>query len=166
MMGKMKRIPRPFIKIKRLSRRKRNILLGREIKKYVQQKWEREKIHSILEAIATVNFKALKITGSSEIDHVKKISAISIYGHIYRNPVQENIFEDSIHVRPDVMRQLRNLDISDKNEENCNMNASHRDVVFDVSQKTFYLHINDSNEPDISDGIKNIVVWNTLMKEF
>lgn len=165
-MGKMKRIPRPFIKIKRLSRRKKMILLGQEIKKYLRRKWERDKIRSILEAIATVDFKALKITADPEIDidYVKKISTISIYDHIYRNPVQENISEDSIFVRPDVMHQFRNLGINDENERNCNVNSSHRDAVFDVSQKTFYLHISDNNEPDISDRIKNIVVSDTIMK--
>ncbi|KAL6420210.1 hypothetical protein ACFW04_013827 [Cataglyphis niger] len=158
-MGKMKRILRPFIKIKRLSRRKKLILLGREIEKHIRWKWKRDKMHTILETIATVNFNTLKITTDPDIDmdYIKAMSTVSIYDHNYRNPGQENISEVSIHIRPDVVRKLSNLDINDENETNCNANPQ-QDIGYDILQQTSYLRISDHNEPDINERIKNIIV--------
>ncbi|XP_070154984.1 uncharacterized protein [Polyergus mexicanus] len=157
-MGKMKRILRPLIKIKRLSRRKKLILLGREIEKHIR--WERDKMQTTLKAIATVNLNTLRITANSDIDmdYIKAMSTVSIYDHNYRSPVQENISEVSIHIRPDVIHKLSNLDISDENETDCNANAPQQDIGYNILQQTSYLRISDNNEPDINERIKNIIV--------
>ncbi|KAM0734512.1 hypothetical protein ACS0PU_011983 [Formica fusca] len=159
-MGKMKRILRPLIKIKRLSRRKKLILLGREIEKHIRWRWERDKMQATLEAIATVNLNTLRITANSDIDidYIKGMSTVSIYDHNYRSPVQENISEVSIHIRPGMIRKLNNLDISDENETDCNANTPQQDIGYDILQQTSYLRISDNNEPDINERIKNIIV--------
>lgn len=154
-MGKMKRLPRPFIKIKRLSRRKK-ILLSHEVKKYVRWKWKRDKMHTTLEA--TINFNSLKITADPQmdIDFVRSMSTVSIYDRNYRNSIQENIFEDSVHIRFDVTHNLNNLSINDENEDN--VNTPQQDIGPDILQKTSFLHISDGNEPNIYDRIRNIVM--------
>ncbi|XP_077271232.1 uncharacterized protein LOC143902318 [Temnothorax americanus] len=157
-MGKMKKLPRPFIKIKRLSRRKKMILLSREIKKYAHSKWEQDKMHANLEA--TTNFNMLKITADPQmdIDYVRSMSLVSIYDRNYRNPIQENISEDSVYIRFDVMHNLSNLSIDDGSEGTCNVNTPQQDIGSDILQKTSFLHISDSNEPNIYDRIRNIVM--------
>ncbi|XP_012525979.1 uncharacterized protein LOC105830871 [Monomorium pharaonis] len=157
-MGKIKRIPRPFIKIKRLSRRKKMILLAREAKTYVRWKWEWDKMHSTLEA--TINFGTLKITADPQIDidYVRRMSIVSIYDRNYRNPTQENISEDSVHIRPDVTHKLDNLNVGDESEGICNVNTSQQDIESDILQRTSVLYIRDSNEPNIYDRIKNIIM--------
>ncbi|XP_072749678.1 uncharacterized protein [Anoplolepis gracilipes] len=165
MMGKMKRIPRPFIKIKRLSRRKKMILVGREIKKHMRWRWERDKMHATLEAIAMINLNTLRITTDSGIDYmdyIKGMSTISIYDHNYRSPTRENISEVTVHIRPDVTRKLSNLDISDENEANCNANPPQQDIGYDILEQTSYLRISDNNELDINERIKNIIVSENL----
>lgn len=155
-MGKVKKLPKPFVKIKRLSRRKKMILLG-EVKKHVRWKWERD-MHANLKA--AINFETLKITADPQIDidYVKSMSAVSIYDCDYRTPTQENISEDSVHIRPDIMHKLGDLSINDETEGNCNVNAPQQDIGADILQKTFFLHINDNNEPNIYDRIRNIVM--------
>ncbi|KAL6263492.1 hypothetical protein P5V15_006283 [Pogonomyrmex californicus] len=157
-MGKMKRILRPFIKIKRLSRRKKMILLGREVKKHIHCKWKQNVMHAILEA--TINFKTLKIIADPQldIDYVKRMSTMSIYDRNYRNPVQENISEDFVRARPDVTHKLNNLSLDDESNDNYNVNAPQQDIGLDILQKTFFLYIRDKSEPDIYDGIRNIVM--------
>ncbi|XP_071557270.1 uncharacterized protein [Temnothorax nylanderi] len=157
-MGKMKKLPRPFIKIKRLSRRKKKILLSYEIKKYAHWKWEQDKMHANLEA--TINFNMLKITADPQmdIDYVRSMSLVSIYDRNYRNPIQENISEDSVHIRFDVMHNLSNLSIDDGSEGTCNVNTPQQDIGSDFLQKTSFLHISDSNESNIYDRIRNIVM--------
>ncbi|XP_011686855.1 PREDICTED: uncharacterized protein LOC105449366 [Wasmannia auropunctata] len=157
-MGKVKRIPKPIIKIKRLSRKRKMILLAGEVKKYVRWKWERDKMHAILEA--PINFDTLKIMADPQvdIDYVRSMSVVSIYDRNYRSPIQENISEDSVHNRPDVMHKLNNLSISDESEGNYNVNAPQQDVGSDILQKTSFLHISDNNEPNIYDRIRNIVM--------
>lgn len=154
-MGKIKRLPRPFIKIKRLSRKKKMILLNLEVKKYVRWKWD--KMH-ILEA--TINFNTLKITADPQmdIDYVRSMSTVSIYDHNYRSPIQENIFEDSVNIRFDMMHNLNHLSIADENEDNYNVNTPQQDIGSDILQKTSFLHISDRNEPNIYDRIRNIVM--------
>lgn len=154
-MGKMKKLSRPFIKIKRLSRRKKIILLSHEVKKYVRWKWERDKMHTTLEA--TINFNTLKITADPQMDmdFVRSMSTVSIYDRNYRSSIQENIFEDSIHIRSDVMHDLNNLSIDDENEGNVNI--SQQDIGSDILQKTSFLHISDINEPNLYDRIRNIM---------
>lgn len=154
----MKRIPRPFIKIKRLSRRKKTILLGHEVKKYVRWKLEQDKMHATLET--TINFRTLKIVADPQvdIDYVKSMSTVSIYDRNYRSPVQENISEDSVHIRPDVTHELNNLSICDESEDNCNINVPQQDVGSDILQKTSFLYISDNNEPNIYDRIRNIIM--------
>lgn len=157
-MGKIKRMPRPFIKIKRLSRRKKTMLLGHEIKKYVRWKLEQDKMHALE---TTINFRMLKIVADPQvdIDYVKSMSTVSIYDHNYRNPIQENISEDSVHIRPDVTHKLNNLSIiCDESEDNCNINVPQQDVESDILQKTSFLYISDNNEPNIYDRIKNIIM--------
>ncbi|KYN05393.1 hypothetical protein ALC62_03678 [Cyphomyrmex costatus] len=143
-MGKLKRIPKPFIKIKRLSRKRKMILLAQEAKKYVRWKWEQNKMHAKLEA--TINFETLKITADPQvdIDYVRGMSVVSIYDRNYRSPIQENISEDSVHIRPDTMRQLNNLNISDESEDSYNVNAQQQDIESDVLQKTSFLYIRDN----------------------
>ncbi|TGZ43790.1 uncharacterized protein [Temnothorax longispinosus] len=159
-MGKMKKLPRPFIKNKRLSRRKKMILLNHEIKKYAHWKWEQDKMHANLEA--TINFNMLKITADPQmdpqIDYVRSMSLMSIYDRNYRNPIQENIFEDSVHITFDVMHNLSNLSIDDGSEGTCNVNTPQQDIGSDILQKTSFLHISDCNEPNIYDRIRNIVM--------
>lgn len=156
-MGKMKRLPRPFIKIKRLSRKKK-MILSHEVKKYERWKWERHKMHTILEA--TININALKITADlqMDIDYVRSMSMVSLYDHNYRNPRQENISEDSVHIRPDVMHNLSNLSIDDESEGVYDINTPQQDIGSDILQKTSFLHISDNNEPNIYDRIRNIVM--------
>jgi len=155
-MGKMKRLPRLFIKIKRLSRRRKMILLGREVKKYLR--WKQDKMHAILEA--TINFETLKITADPQvdIDYIKSMSVMSIYDRNYRSPIQENISEDSVHFKPDVTDNLSNLSINDESEGNCNVNMLQQDIGSDILQKTSFLYISDNNEPNIYDRIRNIVM--------
>lgn len=157
-MGRMKRLPRPLIKIKRLSRRKKMVLLNREVKKYVRWKWERDKMATILET--TINFNTLKITADPQIDidYIRSMSTVSIYDRNYRIPIEENIFEDSVPIRSDVMHNLNNLNIDDKSEGTCNVNTSQQDIGSDILQKTSFLQINDNNEPNIYDRIRNIVM--------
>jgi len=155
-MGKMKRLPRLFIKIKRLSRRRKMILLGREVKKYLR--WKQDKMHAILEA--TINFETLKITADPQVDinYIKSMSVMSIYDRNYRSPIQENISEDSVHFKPDVTHNLSNLSINDESEGNCNVNMLQQDIGSDILQKTSFLYISDNNEPNIYDRIRNIVM--------
>lgn len=157
-MGKTKRIPRPFIKIKRLSRRKKLNLLGREIKKHMRWRWERDKMHATLETIATINLNTLRIAADPDIDmdFIRGMSSVSIYDHNYRSPVQENISE--VYIRPDVMCKLDNLDIADENEADCNVNAPQQDIDCDILQQTSYLRIREHNEPDLNERIRNIMV--------
>ncbi|XP_029164016.1 uncharacterized protein LOC114935357 [Nylanderia fulva] len=160
-MGKTKRIPRPFIKIKRLLRKRKMILLGHEIKKHVRWKWERDKMHSNLESIATINLNALKITTDDPeiyVDCIRGMSTVSIYDRNYRNPMQENISEVSVHIRPDVTHKLNNLGIGDENESNCDANPPQQDIECDILQQTSILRISDINEPDINERMKNIIV--------
>ncbi|KYQ52086.1 hypothetical protein ALC60_08700 [Trachymyrmex zeteki] len=141
-MGKLKRIPKPFIKIKRLSRKRKVIPLGQEIKKHVCWKWERE-MHAKLEA--TINFETLKITADPQvdIDYVKSMSIMSIYDRNYRNPIQENISEDSVRIRSDMTHELNNLSIIES-EDNCILNECQRDIGSDILQKTSFLYISDN----------------------
>lgn len=136
------------------------ILLGHEIKKHVRWKRERDKMHSTLEAIATINLNALRITTDPEIyiDCIRGMSTVSIYDRNYRNPIQENISEVSVHIRPDVIRKLNNLDISDENETTCDANPPQQNIECDILQQTSILRISDINEPDINERIKNIVM--------
>lgn len=136
------------------------ILLGREIKKHIRWRWERDKMHATLEAIATINLNALRITADPEIyiDCIRGMSTVSIYDHNYRSPIPENISEISVHIRPDVMRKFKNLDISDENEANIDANVPQQDIGYDILQQTSFLRISDNNEPDINERIRNIIV--------
>lgn len=165
-MGKIKRIPRPFVKIKRLSRRKKMLQLGCEIKKELRWRWEQHKMDATLEAIGTININALRISADPDIDmeYIKGMSTLSIYDRNYRNPIQENISEVSMYIRPDVMRKLNNLDISDENEANYNANTPQQDIEYDMLQQTSYLRISDINEPDINERIRNIIVSDLNVK--
>jgi len=156
-MGKLKRIPKPFIKIKRLSRKRKVIPLDQEIKKHVRWKGKRE-MHAKLEA--TINFETLKITADPQVDvdYIKSMSIMSIYDRNYRNPLQENIFEDSMHIRSDMTHELNNLSIIDECEDDCIVNAPQRNIGSDILQKTSFLYISDSSEPNIYDRIRNIVM--------
>lgn len=156
----MKTAQRPFIKVnklKRLSKKKR--VMERVIRThFLRRKWERDKkMHAVLES--TVNFRALKITADPKIDvdYVRGMSTVSLYGHDYRNRTEENIAESSVHIRPDVTYRLSKLDINE-DEGDCNVSAPQQDVELDVLQKTSRLLINDNNEQNIYDRIKNIVV--------
>ncbi|KAL0103147.1 hypothetical protein PUN28_017462 [Cardiocondyla obscurior] len=156
-MGKMKRLPRPVIKIKRLSRKKKMILQSNEVKKYVRWKWERHKMHAILDTAMHLN--TLKITADPQIDidFVREMSTVSIYDHDYRTPIQE-MPEDSVYVRSDVMRELNNLNIDHESEDNCNINIPQQDIESDILQKTSILYISDNNEPNMYDRISNIIL--------
>ncbi|XP_018374469.1 PREDICTED: uncharacterized protein LOC108768516 [Trachymyrmex cornetzi] len=156
-MGKLKRIPKPFIKIKRLLRKKKVIPLGQEIKKRVRWKGERE-MHAKLEA--TINFETLKITADSlvDVDYTKSMSIMSIYDRNYRNPIQESISEDSVHIRSDMTHELNNLSIIDESEDDYIVNAPQRNIGSDILQKTSFLYISDNSEPNIYDRIRNIVM--------
>ncbi|XP_011865674.1 PREDICTED: uncharacterized protein LOC105560831 [Vollenhovia emeryi] len=155
-MGKTKRLPRPFIKIKRLSRRKK-IILSCEVKKCVRWKRERDKMPAISEA--TINFNTLKIVADPQmdIDYIRSISLMSIYDRNYRGPVQESTSEDPVHIRSVVMHNLSNLSI-DENEGTYNANTPQQDIGSEILQKTSFLRISDINEPNIYDRIRNIVV--------
>jgi len=156
-MGKLKRIPKPFIKIKRLSRKRKVIPLDQEIKKHVRWKGKRE-MHAKLEA--TINFETLKITADPQVDvdYIKSMSIMSIYDRNYRSPLQENIFEDSMHIRSDMTHELNNLSIIDESEDDCIVNAPQRNIGSDILQKISFLYISDSSEPNIYDRIRNIVM--------
>lgn len=137
------------------------ILLGHEIKKHVRWKRERDKMNSNLATIATINLNALSITTDPEIymDFIgRAMSTVSIYDSNYRNPIRENISEVSVHIRPDVIRKLNNLDISDENETTSDANPPQRNIESDILQQTSSLRISDINEPDINERIKNIIV--------
>ncbi|XP_012063518.1 PREDICTED: uncharacterized protein LOC105626835 [Atta cephalotes] len=156
-MGKLKRIPKPFIKIKRLSRKRKVIPLDQEIKKHVRWKGKRE-MHAKLEA--TINFETLKITADPQVDvdYIKSMSIMSIYDRNYRSPLQENIFEDSMHIRSDMTHELNNLSIIDESEDDYIVNAPQRNIGSDILQKTSFLYISDNSEPNIYDRIRNIVM--------
>lgn len=141
------------------------ILLGCGIKKYIRRRWEQDRMHfATLEAIATININALRISADPDLDmdYIKGMSTLSIYDRNYRNPMQENISEVSMYIRPDVMRKLSNLDISDESEANYNANTPQRDIGYDVLQQISYLRIGDINEPDINERIRNIIVSENL----
>ncbi|KYM75690.1 hypothetical protein ALC53_13753 [Atta colombica] len=142
-MGKLKRIPKPFIKIKRLSRKRKVIPLDQEIKKHVRWKGKRE-MHAKLEA--TINFETLKITADPQVDvdYIKSMSIMSIYDRNYRSPLQENIFEDSMYIRSDMTHELNNLSIIDESEDDCIVNAPQRNIGSDILQKTSFLYISDN----------------------
>lgn len=165
----MKVIQRPFVKIKRLSGRRKTILLRREIETHLRRKWERDKMHAILESVATINFKTLRITADPtiDVDYVKGMSAVSIYGHNYRRPMRENISEDSVHIRPDVTRKLGDLTIGDENggDCKCDVSASQRHVEIDILQKTSSLRVSDRSEPSINDRVRNIVLSENVKEE-
>lgn len=140
------------------------ILLGCEIKKDIRRRWEQDKMHATLEAIATININTLRISTGPDIDmdYIKDMSTLSIYDRNYRNPIQENISEISMYIRPDVMRKLSNLNISDENEANYNANTPQQDIGYDMLQQISYLRIGDINEPDINERIRNIILSENL----
>ncbi|XP_011166018.1 uncharacterized protein LOC105200250 [Solenopsis invicta] len=186
-MGKIKRTPIPSIKIKRLSTHAHEVKKTVKNVKYVRCKsdimrmnknikrslknckmrpgsvMDRRKLSSPLHSIsseATIYFETLKITADPQvdIDCVRNMSTVSIYDRNYRNPIQENISEDSVHIRPDVTQKLNNLNVDDESEDNCNVNTPQQDIESDILQRTSDLHIRDSSEPNIYDRIRNIVM--------
>ncbi|XP_018338553.1 PREDICTED: uncharacterized protein LOC108746343 [Trachymyrmex septentrionalis] len=154
-MGKLKRIPKPFIKIKRLLRKRKLIPLDQEIKKHVRWKGERE-MHAKLEA--TINFETLKIIADPQVDvdYIKNMSIMSIYDRNYRSPMQENISEDSMHIRSNMTHELNS--IVDESEDDCTVNTPQGNIGSDILQKTSFLYISDKSEPNIYDRIRNIVM--------
>ncbi|XP_011060239.1 PREDICTED: uncharacterized protein LOC105149489 [Acromyrmex echinatior] len=156
-MGKLKRIPKPFIKIKRLLRKRTIIPLGQEIKKHIRWKGERE-MHTKL---ATINFETLKITADPQVDvdYIKSMSIMSIYDRNYRSPTQENISEDSMHIRSDMTHELNDLNIIDESENDCIVNMPQQNIGSDILQKTSFLYISDNSEPNMYDRMKNIVIF-------
>lgn len=155
----MKTVKKPYVKIKRLSRRRKIVLLYREIKTYVWQQLKRDKLYTTLNIVNIININALKITADPEIDvdYVKSMSAISIYGHDYRYPIEEKVFESSVYIRPDVMCKLSNLNINDEDEENLNT-TSEQVIEHDILQSTSCLRISDKDERNIYERLKSIVV--------
>jgi len=140
----MKRTSRSNKKSKCLSRKKRTIK-NYKIKQCIRKKWRsKKKTHFGLDDIDTINIKALKISGDREVDYVKGISAISLYGHNYRNLVQEDILEE-VSIRFNIIHKLSNLDINNKGEESCNIHISQQNIEFDIVQRTSCLFIKDSS---------------------
>ncbi|KAH0948117.1 hypothetical protein HN011_011974 [Eciton burchellii] len=138
----MKMTSRSNKKTKRLSRKKRTI---KNYKIKQRKKWKSKEIHFGLDTIDTIDIKALKISENREvdIDYVKGMSAISLYGHNYRDLIQEDIFEE-VSIRFNIIHKLSNLDINNKGEESCNVHISQQNIGFDIIQSTSCLFIKDN----------------------
>lgn len=112
------------------------------------QRFSKQISRNVSEKQLFSSMKALKLRSDPEIDvdFTKKMSALSIYGHNFRNSVNINISENSVHARPDVIFKLNNLNINDEHEEECNVNISQQDIDINVSRGISCLYTSNINK--------------------
>ncbi|XP_032665808.1 uncharacterized protein LOC116841675 [Odontomachus brunneus] len=130
--------------------KKKTFRLDREFKKRLRRNLELGDLHFFWNAVK------IKADPKIDVDFTKGMSALSIYGHDYRTPVSENVPESSLYIKPDIISKLNKLNISDKNEEDCNANIPQQDNEINITQGVSCLSISDVNLKTLYDKLENL----------
>lgn len=167
-------------KDKKPSKLKRIILLNRDMRAQINMQkrevFEREKMQAICKDIDAINFNALKITADPEVDvdYVKHMCTMTLYGKEYGSRGTENILESSVYHRPDIIEKLNNLRIqgnyvSNKLTGNSNTQNPYQfdEDENDIIKHTLSLEIKEDikqeikQEPtsSIESDVKNFVIF-------
>lgn len=128
------------VNLKRLSKEKEVLRMVQGFNEIIPRNVTAEQLFLLMKTLT------LRPDPKIDVDFSKKMSALSIYSHSFRNSVNENMSEDSVYARPDVIFKLDNLNISDEHEEECNVNASQQDVDISVSRGVSCLYISNTNK--------------------
>lgn len=138
-----------IVKIKRLSKQQKTFRLSRKLKKKLQRGLD-------LDLQFFWNTLKIKADPTIDINFTKGMSALSLYSHNFQTSVSENISESSVYFRPDVIFKLSNLNISDKDEEECKASVSQQDKEISISQEISCLRISDINLKSLYDKLWNL----------
>ncbi|KZC12447.1 PREDICTED: uncharacterized protein LOC107190513 [Dufourea novaeangliae] len=149
------------------SKLKRAILFSRDMKVQInvqkREAFEQAKMQAICKDVDAINFNALKITSDPEMDYVKRMCTMTLYSKDYRQRNAQNISDNSVCYRPDIIDKINTLHIQRKSILNTltGNSSSYNPFQFnnstvenDIAQKTRSLQIKDDIKEEIKQEIK------------
>ncbi|XP_031847314.2 uncharacterized protein LOC116433400 isoform X1 [Nomia melanderi] len=149
-------------KLRRISLCNRNMKVQINLQK--REAFERAKMEAICKDVDDIDFNTLKITADPEIDadYVKSMCAMTLYSKDYRLRNEENVIENSVYYRPDVIQKINDLHIQNRPTINTLTNSCRRnpfqigndEIENDIVNHTLSLQIKDDIKQEIKQEIK------------